>query len=148
MDKAGFERLFEIRSREDFAEDPKSLVGPMMDLGFQKAEIAMVKLMVTGYPKRMSGILLGVADPAAVASYVSEETGMDESRLRRMLMEMAGIADDVAFAEEPARTHPRGAALVRWCEENAKKGSLVSRRFLDLIDAGWSVPSSDEEAKE
>ena len=105
MERAGFERLFEIRSREEFAEDPRSLVGPMMDLGFQKAEIAMVKLMAAEYPRKVSGVLTGAADPAAVASYVAEETGMDESRLRKMLLEMAGMLDDAAPAGA-APSHP------------------------------------------
>ncbi len=48
-------------------------------------------------------------------------------------------------AEAPAQ---EGAAVVRWCEENAKKGNGIARRFLELADAGWAVPSSDEEARE
>ena len=93
----------------------------------------------------MSTLLL----PAAVASYVAEETGMDESRLRKMLLEMAGMLDDAAPAgAAPSHPYVQEAAVVRWCEENARKGSSVSRRFLDLIDAGWATPSSDEEARE
>ncbi len=48
-------------------------------------------------------------------------------------------------AEAPTQ---ESAAVVRWCEEDVKEGSSVSRRFLDLVDAGWTVPSSDKEARE
>ncbi len=51
-------------------------------------------------------------------------------------------------AEEKTAEAPEGAAIVRWCEENAKKGSSTARRFFELADAGWAVPSSDEEASE
>ncbi len=52
------------------------------------------------------------------------------------------------FSENARNTEkPSGAEMVSWFEAN-RESSKTAKRFFELAEQGWTVPSSDAEASE
>ncbi len=110
MNEPSLEDVFKIMSRERLAQNPKILVGLMMDLGFRDADVFMVRAAFSKLPSVMSGLLRGEFSPEGAARMIAERTGIDKARLTALLSPCR-----LDYAPSGQGLNIRCSELYRWC---------------------------------
>ncbi|MBR3409744.1 MAG: hypothetical protein IKG94_03060 [Candidatus Methanomethylophilaceae archaeon] len=97
MEKKDFDLIFSYRSREEISADPSCLIPMMMDAGFGKADILVMRTIVEEWPSSLREFLVDGGDPVVLSRTLADQTGVNETRLRDLL---ESIADSIGRDHE------------------------------------------------
>jgi hypothetical protein len=87
--KQKFETIYAIKNREAFAEDPKALIGFMMDLGFESVDINMVRYLCKADVEAISETIAGNLELKEKLGQMAAKTRLDKNKLESLLKDMA-----------------------------------------------------------
>ena len=93
--KEKFEKIYSMRDREEFAADPKALIGFMMDYKFQQKDINMVWYLTKTCPEALSEVISRRTDIKKTSEKITAKTRLDKEILKELLIDMSRGKDRV-----------------------------------------------------
>ncbi len=87
--KQKFETIYAIKNRDVFAEDPKALIGFMMDLGFESVDINMVRYLCKTDVEAISEIIAGNLELKEKLGQIATKTRLDKNKFESLLKDIA-----------------------------------------------------------
>jgi len=126
----GFEEIFRIKSREEFARNPVSLTGHLIDRRFPKEDISVYRTMARMCPAVIAKVLRGDSTPEEAAAMAARQAKVDESAARSLFQRMCS-EDEVEekipeTIEEPAPAPERKPEPVPVKDEPVPPGLVLN----------------------
>ncbi len=87
--KQRFEKIFSMKSRDEFALNPKELLGYMMDLGFDRRDINMVWYLCHSSHDTLQKVIAGKCEIESVIDELSLKTRLNKQLLQTMFEDLA-----------------------------------------------------------
>jgi len=97
----GFEEIFEIKSKEEFAKNPVSLTGYLIDKRFPREDISTYRTIARFCPSVISKVLRGDSSPEEAAKLAAKQSKVDEGTARSLFERMCGKADVIREVPTP-----------------------------------------------
>ena len=89
--KEGFRLLFQCKGREELSKDPRSMIGLMKDLGFDRTDINVMWYLSRNEPGMLSRLLSGdYEDLKTAVDEIAARTSLDAERLLALFQDVAG----------------------------------------------------------
>jgi len=107
MAEGSFEEIFDIKSREEFARNPVSLTGYLIDRKFPREDIAAYRAIARVCPTVVSKLLRGSISPEEAADLASRQAKVDLSTARSLFDRMCAkpVAGNETMSHRPEPAH-------------------------------------------